>query len=141
MGLFSEKSPATNRCELLFGTTQFRLQYLHLSLIRFTCIRLRPPSWTPSSFTLHACVRATIGTVTAGMLGLMGNKGGVGVSFRLRNSSLCFISSHLAAHRDNVRSRNDNYFKVGRIHVFAAPLSMFYFVDSVLGRIRLLLIL
>lgn len=52
------------------------------------------------------------GTVSAGMMGLMGNKGGVGVRLRLYNSSLCFVCSHLAAHRDNVRARNDNYVKV-----------------------------
>lgn len=54
----------------------------------------------------------TIGSVTAGMLGLMGNKGGVGVRFRVHDSSVCFVSSHLAAHRENVRARNDNFVKV-----------------------------
>lgn len=42
----------------------------------------------------------------------MGNKGGVGISLRLAGSSLCFVCSHLAAHRENVKARNDNYFKV-----------------------------
>lgn len=46
------------------------------------------------------------------MMGVMGNKGGVGIRFRLRDSSLCFVSCHLAAHRENVKARNDNYHKV-----------------------------
>ncbi|CAM9117041.1 unnamed protein product, partial [Laminaria digitata] len=54
------------------------------------------------------------GIVTAGVMGVMGNKGGVGIRLRLCNSSLCFVTSHLAAHRDNVRARNDNYLKILR---------------------------
>lgn len=42
----------------------------------------------------------------------MGNKGGVGVRLRFRDSSLCFVSCHLAAHRENVKARNENYHKV-----------------------------
>eukprot|EP00752_Nemacystus_decipiens_P002667 g2495.t1 len=51
------------------------------------------------------------GTVSAGMMGVMGNKGGVGVRLRLRSSSLCFVTCHLAAHRENVKARNENYHK------------------------------
>lgn len=46
------------------------------------------------------------------MMGVMGNKGGVGIRLRIRSSSLCFISCHLAAHRENVKARNENYHKV-----------------------------
>eukprot|EP00903_Cladosiphon_okamuranus_P016392 g15117.t1 len=59
------------------------------------------------------------GTVSAGMMGVMGNKGGVGIRFRLRSSSLCFVTSHLAAHRENVKARNENYHKILREMVFA----------------------
>lgn len=48
-------------------------------------------------------------------MGVMGNKGGVGIRFRLRGSSLCFVSCHLAAHRENIKARNENYQKVKRL--------------------------
>lgn len=48
-------------------------------------------------------------------MGVMGNKGGVGIRLRLRSSSLCFITCHLAAHRENVKARNENYQKVTRL--------------------------
>ncbi|CBJ29438.1 conserved unknown protein [Ectocarpus siliculosus] len=57
-------------------------------------------------------------TVSAGMMGVMGNKGGVGIRLRLRDSSLCFVSSHLAAHRENIKARNENYQKILREMVF-----------------------
>ncbi|CAM9247240.1 unnamed protein product, partial [Scytosiphon promiscuus] len=59
------------------------------------------------------------GTVSAGVMGVMGNKGGVGIRLRLRDSSLCFVTCHLAAHRDNVKARNENYHKILREMVFA----------------------
>ena len=36
------------------------------------------------------------------MLGIGKNKGGVALAMKLRNTPLCFINSHLAAHQDKV---------------------------------------
>ncbi|CAN0431374.1 unnamed protein product, partial [Phaeothamnion confervicola] len=57
-------------------------------------------------------------TVSAGALGVMGNKGAVGVRFDAWDTSLCFVCTHLAAHRENVRARNDNYHKIMRSMIF-----------------------
>ena len=39
----------------------------------------------------------------------MGNKGGVAISFTLYETSLCFVSSHLAARAERVLIRNRNF--------------------------------
>ncbi|CAN0470087.1 unnamed protein product, partial [Discosporangium mesarthrocarpum] len=52
------------------------------------------------------------------MMGVMGNKGAVGISLRVMDSTLCFVSAHLAAHRENIRARNDNFTKVPQFFFF-----------------------
>ena len=69
------------------------------------------------------------GIVTSGVLGVMGNKGAVGLSMRIYDSSVCFISAHLAAHRANVAARNDNYQKILRCMVFEGQNSMAAFLN------------
>ncbi|CAM9157802.1 unnamed protein product, partial [Pylaiella littoralis] len=42
----------------------------------------------------------------------LGNKGGVGISFNIGTTSCIFVNSHLAAHQNNVRERNDHFYHI-----------------------------
>jgi phosphatidylinositol-bisphosphatase len=46
------------------------------------------------------------GYVGSGLLGRLGNKGGVGISTRIGRHSFAFVNVHLAAHTEYVRRRN-----------------------------------
>lgn len=44
-----------------------------------------------------------------GIMGMLGNKGGVAIRFSLYDSPICFVCAHLAAHRENIAGRNSDY--------------------------------
>jgi len=50
--------------------------------------------------------------------GFMGNKGGVAVRFCVYDSTFCFVCAHLAAHRDKVKERNNDFANLSRKIVF-----------------------
>ena len=47
-----------------------------------------------------------------GIAHVMWNKGGVGISFEIYRTQLCFITSHLAAHQQKIRERNSDFHEI-----------------------------
>ena len=70
-------------------------------------------------------LRGQVGNVAAvaegvGLMGMMGNKGGVGVRIRFCDSTLVFVNSHLSAHQENIDRRNQDYRDISRRLQFPA---------------------
>eukprot|EP01100_Stratorugosa_tubuloviscum_P002924 TRINITY_DN1697_c2_g1_i1.p1 TRINITY_DN1697_c2_g1~~TRINITY_DN1697_c2_g1_i1.p1 ORF type:complete len:924 (+),score=364.06 TRINITY_DN1697_c2_g1_i1:53-2824(+) len=57
---------------------------------------------------LRKCWQAT------GIGGVIGNKGGLGVSFNFNETKLCFVGMHLAAHEEKVEHRNNEWKEIAR---------------------------
>jgi len=51
-------------------------------------------------------------SIGVGVMGMMGNKGGVSVRMQFYDSTLCFVCTHLAAHRENITGRNADFANV-----------------------------
>jgi phosphatidylinositol-bisphosphatase len=47
--------------------------------------------------------------VGVGVMGMLGNKGGVSIRMQFYDSTICIVNSHLAAHRENVKGRNSDF--------------------------------
>ena len=47
-----------------------------------------------------------------GIAGVAGNKGGVAIACQIRETKLCFVGCHLAAHQEKVAQRNSDFFEI-----------------------------
>ena len=65
-----------------------------------------------------------VGHKATGLGGVVGNKGAVAVSLRLRDTALCFVNAHLAARPERVEERNSNFAGVCRVKLLEYRLSL-----------------
>lgn len=53
--------------------------------------------------------RISEASASCGIMGLVGNKGAVGIRFKIYNDYVCFVNCHLAAHTNQVLRRNQDF--------------------------------
>eukprot|EP00210_Caulerpa_lentillifera_P006808 g6507.t1 len=85
---------------------RFEGDYLLVKSVTMGQIRMLIFAKTELYPTINSVKTATQAT---GVAGVGQNKGGVAVSFRIWDTHLCFVNSHLAAHQNKTKARNSMY--------------------------------
>lgn len=108
--LKSESTPDVQWIEKFLKAAHPASEYEELITVRLVGMMLTIIVKRSIRNSITKICRSSIGT---GKFKL-GNKGGVGVSFQLNDTVLCFVSSHFAAHVNEVEKRNADYDEIVR---------------------------
>lgn len=60
-------------------------------------------------------------SASCGIMGIVGNKGAVGIRFKIYNDYVCFVNCHLAAHPNQVLRRNQDLIDLHKRLLFTVP--------------------